>query len=195
MTFRLYKLKLRFGFGFFAIPAFMLCFESGVHFLPAMLAYCIHELGHIAAAEICGMEITEIRFGALGIRMTGNAHRVAPLRRAVVSLAGPMINFLFFVLLLPMGVKWYAPQLLLFVFHILPAVPLDGGTALFCVLRCAFTERTARLWCIAISAVLSFLLGVLGFAVLLRSKGNFSLLIAAIYIMFYILIKQREDLL
>lgn len=181
-------------FGFFVIPALVLCFESGEYVLPVMLAYTVHEAGHIAAAKMLGMDIKEIRFGALGIRMKGNMQILSPLRRAAISLSGPLTNLLFFILLLPFGPAWYAAELLLFVFHILPAVPLDGGMALYSALSSIEPERRAAHQCTAISAVLAFLLGALGFSVLLKSKGNFTLLVTACYILIYIFKKHREDL-
>ena len=194
IEFILFDARIRLGFGFFLIPALVLCFESGGYFLPIMLAYTVHEFGHIIAAKLCGMKITEIRFGALGIQMKGNTQALPRLRRAAISLSGPLMNFLFFTLLLPFGSSWYGAEILLFIFHILPAVPLDGGMALYSVLCTAVCERTAARCCIAVSVLISFMLGVLGFSVLLRTKGNFTILLTASYILIYILKKHREDL-
>ncbi len=194
IEFILFDARIQLGFGFFLIPALVLCYESGGYFLPIMLAYAVHELGHIIAARICGMQITEIRFGALGIQMKGNMQALPRLRRAAISLSGPLTNFLFFLLLLPFGPVWYGAEILLFIFHILPAVPLDGGMALYSVLCTAMHERTAARCCTAASVVLAFMLGVLGFSVLLRTKGNFTILLTACYILFYVLKKHREDL-
>ncbi len=194
ISFRLCNINFCFRFGFFLIPALILCFENGTCFLPILLAYMVHESGHIIAARFCGMHISAIKFGALGIHMQGDVQNISPLRRAAVSLSGPLANFLMFICLLPFGPKWYAAEIVLFVFHILPAAPLDGGAALYSGLCSALNERTAARFCSVISAALAFLLGVLGFSVLIRSRGNFSLLVAAGYILFYILTKQRGDL-
>ena len=194
IRFRLYDIEFCFRFGFFVIPAIILCLENGSCFFPALLAYFIHESGHIIAAFFCGMHISSIRFGALGIHMLGDIQSVSFLRRAAVSLAGPIANLLACIFLLPFGTAWYAAEALLFVFHILPAVPLDGGSALYCVLCSGFNEKTAAGWCTGISAITAFLLGVLGFSLLIQSNGNFTLLLAAVYIVFYIFQKQRGDL-
>lgn len=111
---------------------------------PALLAVAVHETGHILAAKLCGMQIKSVTFGALGIHMAGETASVGDFRRAVVSLAGPFANLLSFLLLLPLPRAYSAVQLTLFAFHVLPAVPLDGGTALYCLLRGTFSEKTAE---------------------------------------------------
>ena len=194
MTFRLFDVKITLRFGFFAVPALVLCLGGGEYFWPALLACAVHEAGHILMAFPCGVRIREIGFGALGIRMIGDMERVSYLRRAAVSLAGPLAGLMGFFLCLPLPEAFGAMQLILFVFHILPAVPLDGGMALYCAL-CSVTEKErAEKWSTAVSVILAFLLGVLGFFVLLQSKGNFTLLAAALYILFYTAMKQRGDL-
>ena len=143
MTFRIHNTVLTLRFGFFAVLAVLLTLDGGVHVLPALLAVAVHETGHILAAKLCGMQIKSVTFGALGIHMAGETASVGDFRRAVVSLAGPLANLLSFLLLLPLPRAYPAVQLTLFAFHVLPAVPLDGGTALYCLLRGTFSEKTA----------------------------------------------------
>lgn len=194
LSLRIRNTRLEIRFGFLAVPALILTLGGGAHLLPALFAAAVHEAGHILAAHICGARIHSVRFGAMGIRMLGNLHTLSFLRQAAVSLAGPLMNLLCFFLCLPLPRAYCAIQLCLFLFHILPAVPLDGGTALYCALCSVLSEKNASRWCVGISVTLSFLLGVLGFSILLRSKGNFTLLAVAVYILFYLLMKQREDL-
>lgn len=194
MTFRIGKTELTVRFGFFAVLAVVLCLDGGAHALPAVLACAVHEGGHMLAARLCGMRIEAVRFGALGIQMVGDARPLSHLRRAAVSLAGPLANLLFFALLLPTPRACSAVQLLLFLVHILPAVPLDGGMALYSLLCCAAEERRAGRICTAVSVLLAFLLGTLGFSVLLRTQYNFTLLLLALYILLYLVLKRRESL-
>lgn len=73
-------------------------------------------------------------------RRQASAIFVAPSCR----LRGRLPNLLSFLLLLPLPRAYPAVQLTLFAFHVLPAVPLDGGTALYCLLRGTFSEKTAE---------------------------------------------------
>ena len=164
MTFRIHNTVLTLRFGFFAVLAVLLTLDGGVHVLPALLAVAVHETGHILAAKLCGMQIKSVTFGALGIHMAGETASVGDFRRAVVSLAGPFANLLSFLLLLPLPRAYSAVQLTLFAFHVLPAVPLDGGTALYCLLRGTFSEKTAERTITVSSVLLALTLGTLGFS-------------------------------
>lgn len=194
MTFRIHNTEITARFGFFAVLALMLCLDGGAHMPPAALACLVHEGGHLLAAHFCGMRIEAVRFGALGIQIVGSDASVSPLRRAAVSLAGPLANLVFFFLLLPAPQEFYAVQLLLFLFHILPAVPLDGGIALCGLLCSVYPVERAEKWMTAVSALLALGLGTLGFSILLQTKYNFSLLLLALYIMLYLVLKRRGNL-
>ena len=206
MTFRIHNTVLTLRFGFFAVLAVLLTLDGGVHVLPALLAVAVHETGHILAAKLCGMQIKSVTFGALGIHMAGETASVGDFRRAVVSLAGPFANLLSFLLLLPLPLfclrrlflplprAYSAVQLTLFAFHVLPAVPLDGGTALYCLLCGTFSEKTAERTITVSSVLLALTLGTLGFSVLISTGYNFTLLFLAVYILFYLILKQRGNM-
>ena len=181
MTFRIHNTVLTLRFGFFAVLAVLLTLDGGVHVLPALLAVAVHETGHILAAKLCGMQIKSVTFGALGIHMAGETASVGDFRHAVVSLAGPLANLLSFLLLLPL-------------FFTLPAVPLDGGTALYCLLCGTFSEKTAERTITVSSVLLALTLGTLGFSVLISTGYNFTLLFLAVYILFYLILKQRGNM-
>lgn len=194
MTFRIGNAEVTARFGFFAVLAVMLCLDGGAHVLPAMLACAVHEGGHIGMARLCGMQIEAVRLSALGIQMVGDARALSHLRRAAVSLAGPLSNLLAFALLLPLPREYCAVQLVLFLFHILPAVPLDGGMALYSLLCSTVDMRRAAWICTAVSVVFALLLGTLGFSLLLRTQYNFTLLLLALYILLYLVLKRRDGL-
>lgn len=192
MRFELFGTRVCVTFGCFALLAALLPLENGAAFLPALLACAVHEGGHLLAARAVGMRVREVRFSALGIRMEGDTASLTHWRRAAVSLAGPAANLLFVLPALLFSRDAAAVQLLLFLFHILPAVPLDGGAALFAMLSTRLSERCASFWIAVCSALTAFALGTFGFYVLLRSKGNFTLLLLAVYILFYVFFRRRE---
>ena len=66
--------------------------------------------------------------------------------------------------------------------------------ALYSLLCSAAEERWAGRICTAVSVLLAFLLGTLGFSVLLRTRYNFTLLLLALYILLYLVLKRRESL-
>lgn len=195
LTFRLRNTAVQLRFGFFAVMALLLVLDGGQH-VPAMLLACaVHESGHLLMARLVGMPVRCVAVSAFGVHMQADTEGLSHLRRAAVSLAGPLMNLLCFCLLLPTGQKaLYAVQLILFLFHILPAVPLDGGMALFSALCSVCSVRTAERIVLCVSVLLMLLLGTLGFSVLLRSRYNFTLLLLAVYILLYIALRRCENI-
>lgn len=194
MSFRIFNMDVEVGFGFFAVPALILCIDGGEGFIAAMLACAVHEAGHALASRICRIRISGISLGAFGIHMYANFGAVSYLRRAFISLAGPLMNLVFFVLLLPLDRSCAAVELILFTFHMLPAVPLDGGAALYSALCAGLLKEYAERIIVVLSVLLALGLGWIGFSVLLETRGNFSLLLMAVYIMLYIALKTRDEL-
>ena len=134
MTFRIHNTVLTLRFGFFAVLAVLLTLDGGVHVLPALLAVAVHETGHILAAKLCGMQIKSVTFGALGIHMAGRRQASAIFVAPSCRLRGRLQIYLASCCFCRCR-AYSAVQLTLFAFHVLPAVPLDGGTALYCLLR------------------------------------------------------------
>jgi Zn-dependent protease len=115
-----------------------LYFFDGSGLFSAMLAAALaHETGHLLALRFCGARVTALRLDVLGLRMDYRgalSHR----REAVCALAGPAAGLLFAAAASRLGRQLGSEflfcaagvSLLLSAFNLLPALPLDGGTAL-----------------------------------------------------------------
>jgi Zn-dependent protease len=143
----------------------------------------LHELGHCAGARVVGGQATEILLWPLGglTRMrTPNTAKA----EFVSTAAGPLVNLLLFGLSVvialvgslgvdelsssaaPSGwILWYLGviNLLLFLFNVLPAYPMDGGRIFRSILWPIFGWRTATL--IATGTAILFGLAFVGGAV------------------------------
>jgi len=159
------------------------------------LAVSAHELAHIIVSKLTGVAIQEIRILPIGgsARME-NPYRL-PLRQILpVAAAGPMMNLLLAISIAALA-HWkllhpetaahlVQPNLILFCFNLLPALPLDGGRMLFALLRRPLGEKkalSAGLWS---GRILAFgLLALTLIGGLKRGVWNLSFVLAALFLL------------
>ena len=164
--------------------------------LPAMaIALSAHELAHLLAARLAGVEIAEIQllpFG--GSAKMENPYRIPPARLIAVALAGPAANLALIVLCAALT-QWglvraasaaslFQMNLTLMLFNLLPALPLDGGRILYALLQRPLGESRALrlgLWLgrILAAALIAFAVG-LGFR---SGRWNLTLILAAVFLL------------
>ena len=127
-------------------------FFEGFSGLTALLASAfIHELGHIAAIGLFGGSVRELRMDASGLCI-GYAGIDGALPELAVLLAGPVCGLALAYAASYFGtrsenvilLKTAGLSLVLTIYNLLPALPLDGGRALACILRSVSSDKTAR---------------------------------------------------
>jgi Zn-dependent protease len=144
----------------------------GVTVMLAVLGCVVlHELGHALAARYYGIPTRDITLYPIGgvARLERMSER--PLEEFWIAVAGPAVNLVIFILLLPLVLIWEVPAMLaatdaaeigthIFLFHLalanlvllgfnlLPAFPMDGGR----VLRAILTPSLGRLRATEIAA-------------------------------------------
>lgn len=166
----------------------------GAHIPALMLSLCAHELCHALAALGCKVRVRELELMPFGgaARIDG-LWTLRPAQVICVALAGPAANLLIALgcsalawsgLITPyIAFVWLRINLVLMLFNLLPALPLDGGRV-FCAListRCG-QARSLRLG-ISLGRVLAILL--LSWAVWMfwqHRQINLSLLLCALYL-------------
>jgi Zn-dependent protease/CBS domain-containing protein len=135
-----------------ATAPFMLAVASAVGFFGSIV---LHELGHAYAASRCGIGILSIQLWIFGGVARMDRESDSPATEFKVGIAGPVVTFAIFVLLsvagivatgpgdfwramlfepnsgaegVPWMLAWLASiNLLLLLFNMLPAYPMDGG--------------------------------------------------------------------
>lgn len=166
-------------------------------------AAALHELGHIAALTVLGYTPCVLRLTVFGARLqhTGAVTKTY-WKDFLVSISGPLCNILSFSLLLAVG-RCSSPQiwqairvpacthLAIGAFNLLPVEPLDGGQAVSAVLHRLLPVEKADIVMNFVAFFFLLPLGAAGFFVLLRSRGNYSLLALAIYLSALFVLKRR----
>ena len=164
--------------------------------LPAMaIALGAHELSHLLAARLAGVEIAEIQllpFG--GSAKMENPYRIPTARLVAVALAGPAANLALIVLCAALT-QWglvkaasakalFQMNLTLMLFNLLPALPLDGGRALYALLQRPLGSARALRLGIWLGRILAAVLLAVAVWLGIRSgKWNLTLILAAVFLL------------
>ena len=161
-----------------------------------VMAACVflHELAHIAVARLLHVRVLELELMPLGgaARLDG-VWMLRPGQLAAVALAGPCANLLLLsgsVALNSLGLldnrataAFVQVNLVILLFNLLPALPLDGGRALCGLL--SYSMRPGRAASVGIWLGRALALGLIGAAIVTGIEGRFNatLAMAGIYLL------------
>src|SRR3712207_5323661 len=202
--------------GYQASGSLLGALTSTVTIVALFICVLLHEFGHSLVAQRLGIEIHSITLLPLGGVSNLESLPEKPADEVKITLAGPLVNVvlapIFFGVGLLLGAVPRMPadlfmgigsvgqfffylgylNVVLAVFNLIPAFPLDGGR----ILRALLTTRLGALRATEISSVVGqlfaaafFIIGLLG--------GNFLLALVAVFIFFGAsgeaqLVRQRE---
>ena len=120
--------------GFFAMLVTVLSLGASPHPVLLILAYLIHELGHIVFSRIAGAKIKKFRIGALHLSLSYDCSNLTYKREMLVQAGGIIFNVIFaaLVYLLPFfngerSTFFIVCSLSLAIMNLYPVTILDGG--------------------------------------------------------------------
>jgi len=163
--------------------------------LSAAIALTAHEGAHLLAAAAMGIAVPELRlmpFG--GSARIGNPYALSPVRLALTAAAGPFANLLLIMFSAALA-HWNAltaesaftllkVNLVLMLFNLLPALPLDGGRMLYAVLSGFIGRERALQTGIILGRILSAALAAAAVVLLVQRRVfNLSYVFAALFIL------------
>jgi Zn-dependent protease/predicted transcriptional regulator len=162
----------------------------------------LHELGHSLVSKRLGLPVREIILLPIGGISRMEKNPSTPVQELLVSAAGPLVNFAIAGLIffatgerlgsltgeslvkgpgapgLPTALVWLlGANVVLGLFNLLPAFPLDGGRVFRAVLWLFFDYATATRVASAVGQFLAIVLGFMGIM-----SGNFILALVAVFI-------------
>ncbi len=163
--------------------------------LPALsyvLAIVIHELGHFLVARKLGYKLSKFSLSPYGFSLSYFDNNFDFRDEIKIALAGPFANLVSAFLFV--GVWWMFPQTYFFtenfvsvsvvlaLFNLLPAYPLDGGR-IFVNVASAFCDRKIALRITMIFNILLFVIFLLLFVVFLFINFNPTYLLFACFLL------------
>jgi len=169
---------------------FLLADQTGLGTYLAITAL-LHECAHLFAMHLCCAKVRLFQFSLTG----ANIRYSAPLsyrQDLIIASAGPFANFFLAVLCASIAphclyVKtlhiFAGTNLVIGLFNLLPADPMDGGRILFSFLASTLEFQTA----LRISRIFNILTGAIltlfGLYIWLKTRYNITMLIIGIYLL------------
>lgn len=157
---RFNKMVVTPGFFGMLIGALLL---GAVEVLPLIsLAALLHEMGHLLALRVFGVDVEGIYFTAFGMEIRADTRFLPYGKDILCTLAGPLVNLLAAVVLARLAGDYLlaGANLLEGVFNLLPLTGLDGARALHLLLSWCFDPVRADHICRIVEVVCTVLLAV-----------------------------------
>ena len=190
MKLRIADVQIEISYTLICIASVCVIFNILEGLLWCTLAVIIHESGHLLAMLKCGYAPEKIKISAFEIKIFDSKRQSrSEKQNFFIIFSGPAVNFICFIpfyLLYLLGNGNFLPfalaNLSVGLFNSLPVLSLDGGQIIFILLKRRLNPARAEKIVDIITLITIFPLAVLGFAVLFKSKYNFSLLFICAYL-------------
>lgn len=194
--------KKRFGVNplFFVALSVLIILEGPALTAVLFLSAALHELGHFAAASLFGGRPTGFYILPIGMRIDLDTDKMSYRGEALTALAGPLANALLWGLSVLLA-RLTGHELLIFsaaanfflaAVNLVPALPLDGGRIVKCVLgsKLESVEKAEKISDVVTLVSLAVLLAF-GVYILIVSGCNISLVAISLFLLLNLL---REKL-
>lgn len=175
---------------FTTILLFVLCYitrKLEILFISYSLVF-LHELAHLSAALCIGLKPCRIVFFPFGVNLKLKNSIIGALSDEIILyISGPLLNAVLAILSLFFNKNqyfniFYYNNLGLFLFNILPILPMDGGILMKKILSARVGYRKSESILKYTSVVLILFLILIQCYLLIKNKFNFSILLAVIFL-------------
>ncbi len=196
MTVKLFKTELKITVPFAFLIALLLLFDKTGMMSVSVIAVALHELGHLIALYLLKQPPKSITLCIIGVNIKHNFLFEKPAYEAVVASAGPLANLITSLLLVPF-ISYSFPAALCAAgiviggFNLLPLSELDGGDILKSLLLIKFSLNQVNIITKTVNITVIVFISIIGVYLLFSPSKNPTMLIAAVYLAVYMLIKRR----
>lgn len=195
MQIRFKSTRLKIDWLMLLFPVIAFALGEGASVTVLLISLTAHESAHLIAAKLLGVPISEIRLTPFGgMSRIENLYLLEPPRLACISIAGPAANLLLLfvssalchwgLLSAASTISLIRINLLLMLFNLLPALPLDGGRILYAILfRLTSRRRALKIGISAGRALAALLLIFSAYGWFLHHALNLSPVFAALFLL------------
>ena len=186
------KLSIKCGF-FLALSVLILFFDTEP-LTAALIAAAVHEAGHLIAIKVLGVKKEKITVSACGMNIIYDGRYTPYFCDIIIAASGPVLNFILAgacAAIYKETGSTYVSEVMIFsaalaVFNLLPVKYFDGGKILYSVIAIILGPFPAERF-ISITGKLTAL-GILALGIFLffESRYNFTLLLAAIWLLYVV---------
>ena len=172
-----------------------------------MLFALIHELGHLLAGLLVGMQPEKLELMPFGVAISfkikpeeynkkikkGNQLEI---KKILVALAGPITNFIVIVIILNLNIELFKAltiiytNFLIVIFNLLPIYPLDGGRILKGILHINIGKQKAEKYINIISKITVTILTIIA-SILILHVHNIAFILICMYL-WYLIVKEDK---
>lgn len=172
--------------------------DSSSSVLICVISSLLHETGHILTAKLKGANIKSVKVGLGDVAINADFSQLTPCGEMLVSLSGVAVNFILFIIGFALCkllnsdflFKISTVNALIGAFNLLPINGLDGGEFVFLLLQKRYSLSVSEKIMLVLSFVFSVPLFAVGIVFAINSKYNYSLLFAALYLLYTLVSKE-----
>lgn len=188
MKIKLFNIQVNISFLFLSVITLMIFIDKSGLVLPMLLSVLLHEAAHIFAMIFVGSKIKTINLIPCSVEITRDFCENS-YKEIIISLAGPLLNFILFIIFFKSKFVFSIINLCFCVFNILPLSTLDGGEILKIILSKNFSAPKVNLILKAFNLTFGIFGLIAGIVLFAENKLNLTLILFSLYIIILNIIK------
>ena len=187
------KCKLKIGF-FASLMVLTLAITSAEYFPALICAVALHELGHITAAKIRHIKLSEMKLSIFGASLYPRNQLFSYFDEIILCVGGPLTNLLSAAVCISLGRShslFSMSSIALGVLNMLPIHGFDGGRILSAFLSIYLSPKAAVIVCKMVSFVIILIMWCASVYFLLRSSATMTMFVFSMFMFSKIFISDK----